>query len=70
MSEAFEATLLHTLDPIYSASVVLKATEFCFLLYQETMENFTVEKQLDVLFRSTVLFSQSKLTYPANSSSH
>ena len=33
LSEACEAILLRTLDAIYSASVVLKATEFCFLLH-------------------------------------
>jgi hypothetical protein len=52
--------LLRTLDAIYSAFVVLKAIEFCFLLHQETMANFTVENQPDVLFQSTVLSAKSE----------
>jgi hypothetical protein len=59
MSEACEATFLHTLDAIYSSSMVLKAIEFCFLLHQETMENFMVENQPDVLLWSTILSAQS-----------
>ena len=55
---------------IYYAFVVLKDTEFCFLLHQETMTNFTVEHQLDVFFRSTVLSARSESAYPANSISH
>jgi hypothetical protein len=58
------------LDAIYSASVVSKATEFCFMLYQETMATLMVEQQLDVLFRSTILSAQSESAYPINSSSH
>jgi hypothetical protein len=64
MSEACEATLLRTLDVIYFAFVVLKATEFCFLLHQGTMANFTITQQLDVLFRSTILSAQSVSAYP------
>jgi hypothetical protein len=48
-----------TLDDTYFDSVVLKTTEFCFLLHQEIMAIFTVRQQLDVLFRSTVLSAQS-----------
>jgi hypothetical protein len=62
MSEACELKFLHTLNVIYSASVVLKATDICLLLHQETMENFTVKKQLNVLFYSTVLSVHS--SYP------
>jgi hypothetical protein len=58
------------LDAIYSASVVLKVTKFCILLYQETMVNFMVEYQSNVLFQSIVLFAQSESVYSANSSSH
>ena len=50
MSEACEATLLRTLNAIYYVSVVLKATELYFLLHQETMENFKVKQQSNVLF--------------------
>ena len=59
ISEDCEATLLHTLNATYSASVVLKATEFCFLIHQETMVNFTVRQQPNVLFQSIVLSTQS-----------
>jgi hypothetical protein len=70
MSKACEATLLHTLDVIFSASMVLKAIEFCFFLHQEPMATFIVEQQSDVLFQSTVLFAQSESAYLASSSSH
>jgi hypothetical protein len=59
LSEACEAIWIHTLDATYSASVVLKATEFCFLMHQETMENFTLRQQSNVLFRSTVVSAQT-----------
>jgi hypothetical protein len=65
LSEACEATLLRTLDAICSSSVALKVTEFCFLLHQETMANFMIEQQPDVLFWSTILSAQSESTYPA-----
>ena len=55
---------------IYSASMVLNAIEFCFLLHQETMANFKVEHQPDVFFQFTVLSSQSESTYPTKSSSY
>jgi hypothetical protein len=69
MSEACEVTLLRTLIAIYSASMVLKVTNFCFLLHQETMEKFMVEHQLDVLFRSTVIFALFESAYLVDSSS-
>jgi hypothetical protein len=53
-----------TLNAIYSASTVLKATDLCFLLHQETMLNSKVKQQLNVLFRSTIRFAQSISTYP------
>jgi hypothetical protein len=59
MSEACEAIFLCTLDDTYFDSVVLKTTEFCFLLHQEIMAIFTVRQQMDVLFWSTVLSAQS-----------
>jgi hypothetical protein len=40
---------------MYSASVVLKATEVRFLLLQETMEDTKVKQHLKVLFLFTVL---------------
>jgi hypothetical protein len=49
MSESCEAIWILTFDDIYSTSVILKATEFGFLLHQEIMENFTARQQLDVL---------------------
>jgi hypothetical protein len=58
------------LDAIHSTSVVLKVTKFCILLHQETIVNFTVEYQPDVLFRSIVLSAQSESVYSANSSLH
>jgi hypothetical protein len=33
LSEAYEAALLRTLNDIYSTSVVLKASELCFMLH-------------------------------------
>ena len=53
-----------TLNAIYSASVVLKATELCFLLHQDTMEDPKVKQQPDVLFRSTALPARSASAYP------
>jgi hypothetical protein len=70
MSEVYEATLLRTLNDIYFAYVVLKATELFFLQHQETMTTFTIEQQPDVLFWSTILSAQSVSAYPSNSSSH
>jgi hypothetical protein len=53
--QSHTASRTATLNAIYSASAVLKATELCFLLHQETMANSKVKQQPDVLFRSTAL---------------
>jgi hypothetical protein len=37
-------------NAIYSASVVLKTIEVCFLLHQETIADPKVKQQLEVLF--------------------
>jgi hypothetical protein len=60
--EAYEATLFHTLNDIYFASVVLKATELCFLLHQEIMAN------KNRMCFSNPLYFLSILYIPANSS--
>jgi hypothetical protein len=51
---------------MYSASVVLKAIEPCFLLHQETMADPKVKKKPKVLFLSTALPAQFASAYPYN----
>jgi hypothetical protein len=44
---------------IYSASVELRAIDFCFLLNQEIAPEPRLKQQPDVLFLSTLLPAQS-----------
>jgi len=41
------------LAAMYSASAELNATDFCFLLNQETTPDPMLKQQLEVLFRSS-----------------
>ena len=52
---------------IYSASAVDKATEFCFLLNQETRERPSKWQPPEVLLRSTRLPAKSEFEYPKRS---
>jgi hypothetical protein len=68
--EACEATLLLTLDSYILFLCDTQGHRVLFFYCIRTMANFTVEHQLDLFFRSTVLSSQSKSIYPAYSVSH
>ena len=51
---------------MYSSSMVVKATKFCFLLHEETMADPKVKQQPDVLFRSTTILAESTSAYRCN----
>jgi len=51
---------------IYPASVVLKATDFYFLLIQDTEADPKVKHHPEVLLRSTTLPAQSTSVYPSS----
>src|SRR6185437_14821378 len=57
----------HAPAAIYSASAVDKATEFCFLLDQETRERPSKWQPPEVLLRSTRLPAKSESEYPKRS---
>ena len=55
-----------TLAAIYSASVILSATEVCFLLNQDIIVDPKLKQQPETLFLSTALRAQSESIYPCN----
>jgi hypothetical protein len=55
-----------TLASMYSASAELNATDFFFLLNQETTPDPKLKKHLEVLFLSTVLLAQFASVKPIN----
>jgi len=54
------------LAAMYSASVVLKATDFCFLLIQDIEANAKERQHPEVLFQSSILPAQSASVYPSS----
>ena len=58
-----QATMLAT---TYSASIELNATDFCFLLNQETTPNSMLKQQPEVIFQSSTHPAQSTFVKPAN----
>ena len=54
------------LAAIYSASAVLKATDFCFLLIPDIEADPKVKQHPEVLLRSTTLLAQSASVYPSS----
>ena len=52
------------LSAMYSATAVLKATDFCFLLIHDIEADPSVKQHPYVLLRSTTLLAQSASVYP------
>ena len=63
-------SLAAELATIYSASAVLRATEFCFLLHQEITAEPRLKQHLEVLFLSAVHLAQSESVNPCDFKSH
>ena len=54
------------LDAIYYDSTELSATDFCFMLHQDTIPDPMLRQYLEVLFLSTELPAQSAFVNPLN----